>query len=128
MIWWIAATLCAFFVKDGGFSHIPDGDLDGMATEQAYYALTAYFRMLNGECSLFDMTDIIDMGGDIEAEEPKVETEEEAEAETVPAVTEPMEAPEKADFPWWILIIAVIVIAAGSVLVVLIPVMKKKNK
>ena len=121
-------ALCAFFVKDGGFSHIPDGDLDGMATEQAYYALTAYFRMLNGECSLFDMTDIIDMGGDIEAEEPKVETEEEAEAETVPAVTEPMDAPEKADFPWWILIIAVVVIAAGSVLVVWIPVMKKKNK
>ena len=28
--------------KGGGFKHIMDGEIDGMGTEQAYYALTAW--------------------------------------------------------------------------------------
>ncbi len=51
-------ALCLFALENGGFMHIPDGDLDGMATEQALLALTAYSRMLDGDCALFDMTDV----------------------------------------------------------------------
>ena len=55
----ILDALCVFYVEGGGFRHTPDGELDGMATEQAYYALTAYFRMLEGKTSLYDMTDVL---------------------------------------------------------------------
>ena len=56
-------ALWAFFAEDSGFAHLPDGETDGMATEQAYYALTAYYRMLDGKTNLYDMTDIIDCNG-----------------------------------------------------------------
>ena len=52
-------ALLAFYVDGGGFRHVPDGERDGLATEQAYYALTAYFRMLEGKTALYDMTDIL---------------------------------------------------------------------
>ena len=39
------------------------GERDGMATEQCYYALTAYSRFRNGQSALYDMTDVIDRGG-----------------------------------------------------------------
>ncbi len=51
-------AMCQFAVEGGGFEHIPSGGLNGMATEQGQYALTAYFRFLNGETSLYDMTDV----------------------------------------------------------------------
>ena len=77
-----------------------DGELDGMATEQAYYALTAYYRFLSGKTNLYDMTDIIDMGGD----PVEIPTEP-----TVPATTETTEVePAKTSFPWWILVICVV--------------------
>ncbi len=49
--------LCYAF-DGGGFRHILSGDRDGMATEQGYYALTAYLRMLEGKTSLYDMSDM----------------------------------------------------------------------
>ena len=49
--------LLSYYVEGGGFKHIYDGKLDGMATEQGYYALTAYFRLLEGKTPLYDMTD-----------------------------------------------------------------------
>ena len=45
------------FAKDDGFSHVPGGKRDQMATEQGYYALTAYDRFTNHKNSLYDMTD-----------------------------------------------------------------------
>ena len=114
-------ALCAFYVEGGGFKHIPEGKLDGMATEQGYYALTAYFRMLDEKTSLYDMTDVIDMGGDAEAVEP---------AETLPEETEPAPtAPASEDenqggFPWWI----ILVLAAGGVTAVAIPAVRKRRK
>ena len=60
----IIDALLAYALPSGGFRHVMDGDRDGMATEQGYYALTAYFRMLEGKTSLYDMTDVIDKGGD----------------------------------------------------------------
>lgn len=52
-------ALLMFAVDGGGFRHLADGDLDPMATEQAYYALTAYDRLLSGKTRLYDMTDVL---------------------------------------------------------------------
>ena len=49
--------LLGYYVEGGGFKHIHSGKIDGIATEQGYYALTAYFRMLEGKTPLYDMTD-----------------------------------------------------------------------
>ena len=49
--------LLGYYVEGGGFKHIHSGKIDGIATEQGYYALTAYFRMLEGKAPLYDMTD-----------------------------------------------------------------------
>ncbi len=45
------------FYTDGGFKHALSGKLNNMATEQGYYALTAYFRFTDGKTSLYDMSD-----------------------------------------------------------------------
>ena len=50
-------ALCAFAVPGGGFKHVADGEVNGMATEQGFYALVAYERLLSGKTSLFDMSD-----------------------------------------------------------------------
>ena len=50
-------ALLRYYVKGGGFKHIMDGEIDGMGTEQSYYALTAYYRFLSGKTNLYDMTD-----------------------------------------------------------------------
>lgn len=50
-------ALLGYSVQGGGFRHILSGSLDGIATEQGYYALTAYYRMLEGDTPLFDMTE-----------------------------------------------------------------------
>ena len=116
-------ALCAFYVQGGGFSHIPDGKLDGMATEQSYYALAAYFRMLDAKTALFDMTDVVNQGGDVTHEDP-VETKP---AETEPAPTEPVadEDDGKGGFPWWLVI--VIVVLAGAIVVLVITTKPKKG-
>ena len=51
-------ALASFYVTGGGFKHIASGELDGMATEQGYYALAAYYRFANGQTSLYDMSDV----------------------------------------------------------------------
>ncbi|MDD7690148.1 MAG: hypothetical protein PUI93_04475 [Ellagibacter isourolithinifaciens] len=51
-------ALCSFAVPGGGFKHVADGKVNGMATEQGFYALVAYERLLSGKTSLFDMSDI----------------------------------------------------------------------
>ena len=57
-------ALASFYVTGGGFRHTANGDLDGMATEQGYYALAAYYRYLNGQTRLYDMSDVtIQTGG-----------------------------------------------------------------
>lgn len=64
---WIVNALLSYR-KDGGFMHIKDGaagnggaaagQVNGMATEQAFYALTSYQRLLNGQSALYDMSDV----------------------------------------------------------------------
>lgn len=51
-------ALLSFAVDDKGFQHVAGGGLDGMATEQAYYALASYYRLLDGKTSLYDMSDV----------------------------------------------------------------------
>lgn len=50
-------ALTAFYT-DGGFRHIMDGELNGMATEQSYYALASYFRLKDNKTSLYNMSDV----------------------------------------------------------------------
>ena len=51
-------ALASYYVEGGGFMHTADGKLDGMATEQGYYALAAYYRLLNEQSSLYDMREV----------------------------------------------------------------------
>lgn len=54
----VVQALLGFYVNGGGFRHVADGGINGMATEQGYYALAAYERYFNKKTSLYDMTDI----------------------------------------------------------------------
>ena len=57
-------ALAGFYVTGGGFRHTAGGERNDMATEQGYYALAAYYRFLNGQTSLYDMSDVaIQTGG-----------------------------------------------------------------
>ena len=113
-------ALLRYYVKGGGFKHVMDGEIDGMGTEQAYYALTAYYRFLSGKTNLYDMTDIIDMGGD------PVELTTEP---TVPTTTEPAQVEQtKAGYPWWILVICIFGGCGwGVAIMLIIPKLKKKK-
>ena len=51
-------ALLSYQVEDGGFRHILSGKRDALATEQGYYALTAYNRMKNGQLPLYQMWDV----------------------------------------------------------------------
>lgn len=73
-------ALLTYYIPGGGFRHVPDGELDGMSTEQGYYAMVSYYRMLEGKTRLFDMTDVVDLGGD----------------QTAPETTEPTELPTES--------------------------------
>ena len=60
----VLGALAGFYVDGGGFKHTADGERNGMATEQSYYALAAYYRFLNGQTSLYNMSDVtIQTGG-----------------------------------------------------------------
>ena len=93
--------LLSYYVEGGGFKHIYDGKLDGMATEQGYYALTAYFRLLEGKTPLYDMTD----GVYVTPQEPAVQ-----------------EQPAQDNNMVWLWV----VLAVGAAMLVLCCTMKKK--
>ena len=60
----ILDALASFYVTGGGFKHVADKGRDGMATEQGYYALAAYYRFANAQTRFYDMTDVaIQTGG-----------------------------------------------------------------
>ena len=57
-------ALAGFYVTGGGFRHTADGERNDMATEQGYYALAAYYRFVNAQTRLYDMSDVtIQTGG-----------------------------------------------------------------
>ena len=120
-------ALLSYYVKGGGFKHIASGERDGMATEQGYYALTAFYRFLYGKTSLYNMTDVIDMGGvvDVTPKNPEESTEPD-----VPAVSEPDDVGKEAgSFPWVIMVLVLLIVFGGGVLTVavIIPKVKKKT-
>lgn len=50
-------AMCRFAISGGGFCHIASmPEVNGMATEQGYYALTAYYRFVEGKSALYDMS------------------------------------------------------------------------
>jgi len=55
-------ALRTFRLKDGSYRHIPGGDADLMATEQALLALVSYERLLAGKDPLFRMKDVAGEG------------------------------------------------------------------
>ena len=100
-------ALLRYYVDGGGFRHLLEGERDGMATEQGYYALTAYFRFRNGETALYDMTDVLDKGGDY-ADTP-------APSATIPKAAPEKAAEKKSVSPLLIIGIALMVLGAGTV-------------
>ena len=57
-------ALASFYVTGGGFRHTAGGERNDMATEQGYYALAAYYRFVNAQTRLYDMSDVtIQTGG-----------------------------------------------------------------
>ena len=93
--------LLSYYVEGGGFRHIDSGKVDGIATEQGFYALVAYYRLLEGKTPLYDMTDGFQTA--------PVET---------PVDVQETDAPQNT----WLLII----LGCGAVLIVLCLAMKKK--
>ena len=51
-------ALLEYANEDGSFRHVLEGEANQIATEQAYYALTAYERFIGGKTRLYDMTDV----------------------------------------------------------------------
>lgn len=51
-------AVIGYYLEGGGFEHVAGHGIDQLATEQAYYAMTAYFRMISGKTSLYDMSDV----------------------------------------------------------------------
>lgn len=50
--------LMSYYVEGGGFKHLHELEVDQMATEQAYYALVAYERFVNGQSPIYNMMDV----------------------------------------------------------------------
>ncbi|MBR3276129.1 MAG: leucine-rich repeat protein [Eubacterium sp.] len=100
----ILDALCSYYTGEGGFKHVLYGQANGMATEQAYYALTAYFRMLDGKNSLYDMTDVTIAKAERTAEPETADTSETAEEDAALAVDAAEETQEKKGIsPLWII-------------------------
>ncbi len=52
-------AMLRYYVEGGGFEHVFNNPpmIDQMSTEQAYYAMTAYYRFKSGQSRLYDMSD-----------------------------------------------------------------------
>lgn len=87
----VVDAMCLFAVDGGGFAHIPDAGINGMATEQGQYALAAYFRFLEGKTALYDMSDADVYTKDekaADAVEAKISAIGTVSAESKPAIEE----------------------------------------
>jgi hypothetical protein len=72
-----------FFACDGGgYAHTLQSAINGMATEQAYYAIVSYDRLLRGETRLYDMTDVFTLPKIIEGTEAQWSDEDTSEGLT----------------------------------------------
>lgn len=80
-------ALSTFAVDGGGFKHVADGSRDGMATEQGYYALAAYYRFAAGKTTLYDMSDVT-----LKSDKQKIKEVE----ELIAAINDPVTLEDKA--------------------------------
>ena len=106
-------ALCSFAVNSGGFKHLAtETSANGMATEQGFYALVAYYRLLNGQTSLYDMTDVKLEGVKAEESVNDADKPDEATGTDTPVDTEVGEASSGGQVVLW----AVIgVVAVGGI-------------
>ena len=76
----VDALLAHYLEDEARFQHIIGDGANGMATDQAAYALVAYDRLMNGKTALYDYSDVIfdEPGTPDEPEEPNTpeDTEE----------------------------------------------------
>lgn len=54
----VDALLAHYLEDESAFEHVINSGANGMATDQACYALVAYNRFLKGKTSLYDMSDV----------------------------------------------------------------------
>ena len=54
----VDALLAHYLEDESAFEHVIDSGANGMATDQACYALAAYNRFVKGKTSLYDMSDV----------------------------------------------------------------------
>lgn len=105
-------ALLTYYIPGGGFRHVPDGDLDGMSTEQGYYAMVAYYRMLEEKTALYDMTDIVDCGGNPVPEDSTEPTQE----SIAPAEEIEEDTPDNTRWMW----IGVLGLCIGAIAAILL--------
>ncbi len=68
------------FYKDGQFASTASGTVNDMATYQGYYALVSYYRYVNSQTRLYDMTDLL--ASDEDSDEDKSANEETTDDES----------------------------------------------
>ena len=71
----VVDALMSYANVNGSFLHVSGGSADQMATEQAYYALTAYIRFIRGENRLYDMSDVVFQSDKVVSEEKPADSE-----------------------------------------------------
>jgi hypothetical protein len=83
-------NLLTYRAERGGFKHIKNGDVNQMASEQAFYAIVSAKRNLDGSNSLYRMTDAISVGESVKSGPKKGEgLESKNSAVLTQAVTRP---------------------------------------
>lgn len=117
-------AISEYAVKGGGFRHLLTGDRDGMATEQGYYALTAFFRLINGKTGLYDMSDVTKKAAPATPVEASTMAAFVGTSETVkvaaPMVPVENDTHQAGDILLWVVVAAAIAvaIAAGALFVI----------
>lgn len=98
-------ALCSFAVNGGGFKHLAtETSANGMATEQGFYALVAYYRLLNGQSSLYDMADVKLEGVKTEESVNDADKPDDATGTDTPVDTEVGEASSGGQVVLWVVI------------------------
>ena len=64
----VLTAMSDYYVAGGGFGHADASIQDLMATDQGYYALTAYSRLIENKTSLYDMSDVLLIGDNEKAD------------------------------------------------------------
>ena len=103
-------ALCSFAVDGGGFKHLAtETSANGMATEQGFYALVAYYRLLNGQSSLYDMADVKLEGVKTEESVNDADKPDDATNTDTPVDTEVEDTSSDGQVVLWVVIGAVAV-------------------